>query len=126
NPSAPAAAPRRSVPTARPAGGLPQSVGDYDILAELGRGGMGVVYKAVHRTLKRTVALKMILAGGHAGREQLARFRLEAEAIARLRHPHIVQIFEVGEQDGCPFFALEFVEGGSLDRYRSAPQPARS
>ena len=100
-------------------------VGDYEILKELGRGGMGVVYMAIHSKLKRTVALKMILAGSHAGAEQLARFRLEAEAIARLKHPHIVQIFEIGEEENKPFFALEFVDGGSLDRYSGMPQPPR-
>ncbi len=101
----------------------PRSVDEYDIVSELGRGGMGVVYKAVHRQLKRTVALKMILAGSYAGREQLARFRLEAEAIARIQHPHIIQIFEIGETEGNPYFALEYVDGGSLDRYRGTPQP---
>ena len=106
-------------------GGRPRQVGDYEILAELGRGGMGVVYKAVHHKLKRIVALKMILAGSHAGRDVLARFRLEAEAIARLRHPHIVQIFEIGEDDGKPYFALEFVDGGSLSRFSGTPQPPR-
>ena len=102
-----------------------QVVAGYELLCELGRGGMGVVYKAIHRKLKRTVALKMILAGSHAGKEQLARFRLEAEAIARLKHPHIVQIFEIGEDGNKPFFALEFVDGGSLDRYSGTPQPPR-
>ena len=72
------------------------SVPGYDIEGVLGRGGMGVVYKARHLALKRTVALKMILAGGHAGQAELARFRLEAEAVARLQHPNIVQVFEVG------------------------------
>jgi serine/threonine protein kinase len=75
---------------------------------------MGVVYKAQHLALKRTVALKMVLAGGHAGPEELARFRIEAEAVARLQHPNIVQIHEVGEADGHPYCALEFVEGGNL------------
>ncbi|MEZ6134982.1 MAG: serine/threonine-protein kinase [Pirellulaceae bacterium] len=90
-------------------------VDGYQILGELGRGGMGVVYKARQRGLKRIVALKMILAGGHAGREQLERFRAEAEAVAQLAHPNIVQIFDVGERDGLPFFALEFIDGMALD-----------
>jgi WD40 repeat protein len=90
------------------------AVPGYEIEGTLGRGGMGVVYKARHLALKRTVALKMVLAGGHAGPGELARFRLEAEAVARLQHPNIVQIHEVGEAGGHPYCALEFVEGGSL------------
>ena len=102
------------------------SVPGYEIEAVLGRGGMGVVYKARHLALKRTVALKMVLAGGHAGPSELARFRIEAEAVARLQHPNIVQIHEVGEADGHPFFALEFVEGGSLaGKIDGKPLPAR-
>jgi WD40 repeat protein len=88
----------------------------YTLLKELGRGGMGVVYQARDLRLNRLVALKMILAGGHAGPADLARFRAEAEAIARLQHAHIVQVFEVGECGGLPFFSLEFCSGGSLDK----------
>jgi WD40 repeat protein len=98
----------------------------YEILGVLGRGGMGVVYQARHLALKRVVALKMILAGGHAGPQELARFRLEAEAVARLQHPNIVQVFEVGESDGHPFCALEFVEGCTLaSKLSGQPLPAR-
>jgi WD40 repeat protein/tRNA A-37 threonylcarbamoyl transferase component Bud32 len=89
---------------------------NYEILGELGRGGMGVVYKARHTALKRQAALKMILAGAHADQADLDRFKTEAEAIARLQHPNIVQVFEVGEHDGLPFFALELCPGGSLEK----------
>jgi serine/threonine protein kinase len=102
------------------------SVPGYEIEAVLGRGGMGVVYKARHLALKRTVALKMVLAGGHAGPRELARFRIEAEAVARLQHPNIVQIHEVGEAGGHPYCALEFVEGGNLaGKLKGMPLPAR-
>jgi eukaryotic-like serine/threonine-protein kinase len=104
---------------------LPQVAG-YDILGVLGRGTMGVVYKARQRGLKRVVALKMILAGDHASEHDLARFRTEAEAVARFQHPNIVQIYEIGEQDGRPFFSLEYVDGESLaGKVAGTPLPPR-
>jgi WD40 repeat protein len=86
---------------------------------------MGVVYLARDEQLKRLVALKMVLAGAHAGRHECERFRIEAEAVARLAHPNIVQIYEVGEQAGRPYCALEYVDGGTLGaRVKDAPLPA--
>jgi eukaryotic-like serine/threonine-protein kinase len=95
------------------AGPLP-SVAGYQVLGVLGRGGMGVVYKARQAGLNRLVALKMVLAGSHAGSDAVARFEAEAEAVAQLQHPNIVQIYEIGEHQGLPFFSMELVEGPSL------------
>ena len=95
----------------------------YAIIRELGRGGMGVVYQAQQVGLNRMVALKMILAGAHAGPKHLARFCKEAEAIASLHHPNIVQIYEIGEADGIPYCALEYIEEGNLgQRLHGDPQ----
>jgi tetratricopeptide (TPR) repeat protein len=122
-PEAPTLLPRAtSIPGAAH---LPEVPG-YEILGELGRGGMGVVYKARHIALDRLVALKMVLSGEFAGEQERARFRTEALAVARLQHPNVVQVFEVGEHQGHPYLALQYVEGGSLaDRLRSGPQPPR-
>jgi serine/threonine-protein kinase len=109
---------------ALPAG--PPQVEGFEILGTLGAGGMGVVYRARQASLDRLVALKVIRAGAYANREELSRFRREAEAIARLQHPNIVQVYEVGEHQGLPCLALEYVGGGSLaERLRGAPLPPR-
>jgi serine/threonine-protein kinase len=100
--------------------GLPQVPG-YEVECELGRGGMGVVYKARHLALKRTVALKTLI-GVSADQAERVRFRIEAEAVARLQHPYIVQVHEISEAGGLPFLALEFIAGGSLAK-RLAGQP---
>ncbi len=106
-------------------GATPVFVPGYEILGTLGRGGMGVVYKARHRGLSRIVALKMILSGAHAGAAERERFRWEAEAVARLKHPNIVQIYEVGEHEGLAYIALESCSGGTLaGRLAAAPMSA--
>jgi WD40 repeat protein len=98
----------------------------FEIAELIGRGGMGLVFRALQTELKRTVALKIVVSGAHAGPNERARFRTEAEAVAQLHDPGIVQIFEVGEQAGCPYLALEYVSGGSLaQQLDGTPMPPR-
>ncbi len=115
-------APNRARPTDSKT--APLTLAGYEILDELGRGGMGVVYKARQLAVHRLVALKMILAGAQASPQELQRFRNEAQALGRLKHPGIVQVYEVGEQEGRPYFSMEFCPGGSLkDRIEGTPRP---
>lgn len=117
-----AAPPPETIPegSAGPFAFRPVAVPGYEILGELGRGGMGVVYKARQVKLNRVVALKMILSGGHADSRELRRFVAEGEAVASIRHPHVIQVYDVGEADGHPYMAMECLDGGSLvDRLRA-------
>ena len=120
----PGRGPTRPAATAE-ARALP-AVPGYEVEAVLGRGGMGVVFRARHLRLNRVVALKMILAGAYAGPHERDRFQREAEAVAGLQHPNIVQVHDVGDTDGRPYFTMEFVDGGSLaQKLAGHPQPAR-
>lgn len=107
-------------------GDLPREFGDFELQRELGRGGMGIVYQARQRSLNRTAAVKMILRGEWASADDQARFRSEAESAARLDHPHIVPVYEVGEYDAQPYFVMKYVEGVTLaNRLAEGPMPPR-
>ncbi len=104
----------------------PEVVPGFEIRGELGRGGMGIVYKAHQEKLKRLVALKMIRSDWHCNAEHLARFEIEAEAVARLNHPNIVRIHGFGRVERGPYVVLELLEGGTLkERLAGTPQPFR-
>src|SRR5258706_14773871 len=104
---------------------LPEIPG-YQVESLLGHGGMGVVFKARHLKLNRSVAIKMLLSGAFAGRMELSRFMREAEAVASLRHAHIVQLYDIGDLEGRPYFTMEFVEGGNLaEKLAGMPRPPR-
>src|SRR5262249_39274517 len=114
--------PRASDDPFRPLPNIP----GYELVEMIGAGGMGIVYSARQRNLNRMVAIKMLLAGGYAGPRELERFKREAESIAALRHPNIVQVFEAGEHDGFPYFSMEFMDSGSLsEALKGTPLPAR-
>jgi len=124
------AAPGTTVGASAPAPGPltgARGVPGFEVLGELGRGGAAVVYRARQTGLGREVALKMVLHGAHATADELDRFRTEAAAVAKLRHPHIVEVFAFGETaDGLPYFAMEFCGGGTLARHCTGVLPVRA